>query len=155
MNTIDAEAKARRALELYLNGYNCAQAVFAAYHEECGLSERDALRLASGFGGGIGGMRGICGAVSGAVMAFGMLRGYDGAGDMDIKKQLYKTEQDFVEAFKNRFTETHCGKLLELNKVYAGSVPSERTPEYYKKRPCGRYVEWCAGELARALNACE
>lgn len=81
MQKIDREAKITRARELFLSGYNCAQSVFAAYAEEAGLTESLALRLSSGFGGGMGGLRSVCGAVSGMFMVVSALRGYDDAAD--------------------------------------------------------------------------
>ncbi len=152
MSTIDGEAKALRARELYLEGYNCAQSVFGAYAEECGLELKTALRIAGGFGGGIGGMRGICGALSGAFMTLGILRGYEDADDYDTKKMLYALEQGFAARFGEEFGSIRCADLLEKNKVFLSSVPAERTPEYYRTRPCARYIEWCAKVVADVVN---
>lgn len=151
MSTIDKEAKVAKARELYLSGYNCAQSVFAAYAPEVGMDEAAALRLSSGFGGGIGGMRGICGALSGMFMIYGMLRGYDEAADLVGKRQLYATEQAIAAKFTEAFEVTHCRALMAKNNIFVTNIPSERTPEYYKKRPCVRYIEWCAGTLADEL----
>lgn len=149
---IDQEAKQRRAAELFLDGYNCAQSVAAAFAPEMGVDEKTVLRLASGFGGGMGGLRGTCGAFSGMTMVLGMLRGYDQTGDPEAKKALYAK----VQAMAARFTENHetlvCRDLLAKAGIAAKSTPEERTPEYYRKRPCVRYVEACAGILAEELN---
>ena len=69
--------KAQRAKALFLEGYNCAQAVAGAFAPEMGLSVDAAARLASGFGGGMGRMREVCGAVSGMTLAASALRGYN------------------------------------------------------------------------------
>lgn len=155
---IDREQKIARAREIYLNGGNCSQAVFAAFAEEAGVDEATALRVAGGFGGGMGGLRGVCGALSGAFMALGAARGFDASGDArasQAKKRLYAMEQALHARFAQTFEATHCKRLLELNGVAVSAMPADRTPEYYKKRPCARYIEWCAGALADALNAPE
>ena len=150
--TIDKQSKIDRARELFLQGYNCAQAVFAAYAPEMGLPEQTALRIASGFGGGMGGLRGVCGSLSGMYMALSCLRGYDKAEDKDGKKALYATVQELNARFLEQFEATHCKQLLLNNGVFVSNLPSDRTPEYYKQRPCVRFIEWTAGALADELN---
>ena len=127
--------KAQRAKALFLEGYNCAQAVAGAFAPEMGLSVDAAARLASGFGGGMGRMREVCGAVSGMTLAASALRGYN-----DPKAGLEKTDT--------------YAMIQEL----AGRFRAEaRTPEYYKKRPCPELValaaqileEWLAEHPAR------
>ena len=66
-------AKEQKSHDYFYGGYNCAQSVFAAFHEEMGLDEETALKLMRlGLGGGVGGLREICGAVTGAAMAINM-----------------------------------------------------------------------------------
>lgn len=149
---IDKQKKIERARELFLAGYNCAQAVCAAYAPEMGLDEAAALKISSGFGGGMGGMRGVCGAISGMVMVYGMLRGYNEADDMEGKKESYAAIQHMVARFTEAYENLHCRVLLKSAGLEVKNAPSERTPEYYKKRPCVRYVEACAGFLADELN---
>ena len=149
---MDVTAKVERARDLFLQGYNCAQSVAAAFAPEMGMDEKTVLRLASGFGGGVGGTRNVCGAVSGMVMALSMLRGYDESDDMPGKKQLYTTIQHMCACFTQQYETLNCRLLLEKAGVAAKSTPSERTPEYYAERPCARYVEACAAILARELN---
>ena len=69
-----------KAQALFLEGCNCAQAVFAAFCDVTGFSRQEAMRLASSFGGGVGRMREICGALSGAFLAMGWLYGYEEPG---------------------------------------------------------------------------
>ena len=76
---------AKEAERLFMEGYNCAQAVFCAFRDQTGLGLEAAARLASSFGGGIGRLREVCGAVSGALLALGMLRGYDDPQDAAAK----------------------------------------------------------------------
>lgn len=152
MQIIDKQSKIEKARDLFLAGYNCAQAVFAAYAENIGMTESQALKLSSGFGGGMGGMRNVCGAISGMLMVVGAEKGYDEASDTEGKKSLYAAEQALVAKFTADFETIQCGELLKRHHIAASNVPSERTPEYYKKRPCALYVETCAGMIADELN---
>lgn len=153
LNTpINVAAKADEARSLYLNGYNCAQSVFAAFSQEMGLTQPEALRMASGMGGGLGGLRMTCGAVSAMAMVLGALRGYDDAADYEGKKQLYADIQRLHEQFIAQHETSNCRELLQKSGIVAMAQPSERTPEYYKKRPCARYIELCAALLAQEMN---
>ena len=149
---IDKQKKVEKARDLFLEGYNCAQAVAAAFAPEMGMEEKTVLRLSSGFGGGLGGTRNTCGAVSGMCMAASWVLGYDDAEDMDAKKFLYASIQRMCAQFESQYGTIICRNLLERNGVEAKSEPSERTPEYYRTRPCARYVEACAGILCDMLN---
>lgn len=152
---IDKQAKVERARELFLSGYNCAQSVAAAFAPELGVDLRTALRLGSGFGGGMGGLRATCGTLSAMFLVTGLRLGYDAAEDFEGKKALYATEQGMAARFTERYGTTNCRELLLKAGIEASNTPSERTPEYYRKRPCVRYVEACAGILADTLNAAE
>ena len=74
------------AAELFLKGYNCAQAVAVAFCDVTGLEESFAAKMASSFGGGMGRMREVCGAVSGMLMVAGLLYGYDSNDYVNYKK---------------------------------------------------------------------
>lgn len=134
---------AEKARELFLSGCSCSQAVFAAFAEDFGMDQDTALKLASSFGGGMGGMRETCGAVSGMLMAAGMKRGYSEVGDLDIKTAHYARVRALIEGFKAEHSTIVCRELLahlgELKKD-----PSARTAEYYKVRPCVMFVETAA-----------
>ncbi len=153
LNTpINVAAKVDEARSLYLNGYNCAQSVFAAFSQEMGITQSQALRMASGMGGGLGGLRMTCGAVSAMAMVLGAVRGYDDAADYEGKKQLYADVQRLHGDFIAQHETSNCRELLQKSGIVAMAQPSERTPEYYKKRPCARYIELCAALLAQELN---
>ena len=152
MRAIDTAAKAEQARSLFLKGCNCAQAVFAAYADEMGLSEKEALRIAGGMGGGIGGLRFTCGAVSAMALVLGALQGYDDPADAEGKKQLYARIQTLHARFTDEYQTSNCKALLEAAGIAANAMPSERTPEYYKTRPCVRYVEKCAELVGEELN---
>ncbi len=147
-----ADEKAARARELFLSGYNCAQAVAAAFAPEMGMEEKAIVRLISGFGGGLGGMRVMCGTVSAMCMVVSQLHGYDDAEDMEGKKSLYALEQRLGARFTDEYGTLNCRELLTKAGIEVQNTPSERTPEYYRKRPCVRYVEACARILAEELE---
>lgn len=147
-----AEKKVALARELFLEGYNCAQAVFAAFAEEMELPRETALLIASGMGGGIGGLRETCGAVSAMALVLGKLRGYSDAADTEGKKALYAAIQKLHSLFTAEFETSNCRQLLVSAGIAAKSTPAERTPEYYRQRPCCRYIEKAAELLSYALE---
>lgn len=147
------EKKIACARELYLGGYNCAQAVFAAFAEEMGISRETALLIASGMGGGIGGLRETCGTVSAMAMVLGKLRGYSDAADYEGKKALYADIQKLHGKFCELYETSNCRQLLISAGIAVSNIPAERTPEYYRKRPCCRYIEKAAELLANELQA--
>ena len=142
---MDHGEEARR---LFRMGYNCAQAVFCAFRDETGMDLEAAARLSSSFGGGMGRLREVCGTVSGALLALGMLRGYDDPNDPQAKTAHYRLVQEYAKRFRERNESIVCRELLKNVPVTPGSVPEERTPEFYLRRPCLRL----AGEAAEILD---
>ncbi len=138
------ENHAEKACRLFMEGRNCSQAVFAAFSDITGIDEELALRLSSSFGGGMGRMREVCGAVSGMFMVAGVLYGYSSADDDDEKAEHYRRIQLLAEKFKEKYNTINCGELLKNLKVNTNPVPEKRTEEYYKARPCIRFVETAA-----------
>lgn len=139
-----------KAESLFREGYNCAQAVFLTFAEELGLDQETALKLSSSFGGGMGGLREVCGAVSGMFMAAGLAKGYTGKKVPEEKAEHYARIQRMAEEFRKENGSIICRELLGLAQGET-PMPQERTTEYYKKRPCGEIcgcaAEICAGEL--------
>ena len=136
--------KQQKAHDYFYGGYNCAQSVFAAFHQETGLDEALALRLTVSLGGGVCGMRDMCGAVIGSAMVLGLMEGEIAPGDQEKKKALYARVQALADTFKQQYGTVNCGKLLELNDITPSPVPAKRDEKYYEERPCGKYVEACA-----------
>ncbi len=128
----------KRAEELFRRGYNCAQAAFGAFAQEAGLEEDTALRLASSFGGGLGRLREVCGALSGVEMALGCLYGYDTPETGAVKKEHYARVQDLAARFRREFGSILCREILEG--ADASPNPTPRTVVFYEKRPCLRCV---------------
>jgi C_GCAxxG_C_C family probable redox protein len=133
-------ARAQRAKALFQEGYNCAQAVLLAFGDVTGLPDATAAKLASGFGGGIGRMREVCGAVSGAVMAMSLARGYDDPKASDAKAAHYKLVQAFAAKFKEENGSIICRELLQDVPTTPGTAPEARTEAFYRKRPCAELV---------------
>lgn len=126
------------AAELFLKGYNCAQAVAVAYCDVTGLHPDFAARMASSFGGGMGRLREVCGAVSGMFMVAGLLYGYDVPGDDVSKKAHYHLVQDLAARFKAEAGSIVCREILK--NPPSDPNPTPRTAEFYKVRPCARMV---------------
>ena len=134
------------ARENFVKGYNCAQAVACAFCKEMGLEEAAVAKMVSSFGGGLGKQREICGAVSGAAFVLGVLRGYSDPEATTEKTEHYARIQDFSARFKAEHETIICRELLKnlsLKKVNSPE-PEPRTEEYYRVRPCVRFVETAA-----------
>jgi len=140
------------AEELFREGYNCAQAVLIAFGDVTGLDKETSAKLASSFGGGLGRMREVCGAVSGAAMVLGLVRGYADPTDAEAKKAHYHLVQEFAARFKEQNGSIICRELLSGVSVRKGSDPEARTAEYYKKRPCPELVRQAAEILEEMVN---
>lgn len=136
--------KGQLANDFFHQGYNCAQAVLLAFADECGLSTEMAAKIASSFGGGIGRMREVCGAVSGMCMAAGLIKGYSDAGDASGRAEHYARIQQMAGEFREVFGSVVCRDLLSGVNATVGGAPEERTPEYYKKRSCDQCVRLAA-----------
>jgi len=150
-----AAAKGALAKRNFEEGCNCSQAVLLAFAPECGLDRDTALRLAAPFGGGLGRLRELCGAVSGAGMALGLLHGYTDLSDKAAKQRHYRQVQRLGQRFREAHGHLRCGDLLEGVKDRDGLTPSDRTPEYYASRPCGQLVYDAAAMLCELLGEIE
>ena len=131
-----------RAVELFVEGYSCSQAVAMAFCDVTGLDEKTTARMASSFGGGMGRMREVCGAVSGMLLVAGLLYGYEEAADTAGKRELYAQVQNMAGQFRTEMGSIICRDLLK--NPPSDPNPTPRTPEFYQKRPCARMVETAA-----------
>lgn len=130
------------AAELFYNGHNCAQAVMVAFCDVTGLDRDMAARMSSSFGGGMGRMREVCGAVSGMLMVAGYLYGYDTPGDDTVKMTHYRLVQELAGKFREKMGSIVCREILK--NPPSDPNPTPRTPEFYKVRPCARMVALAA-----------
>ena len=130
--------RGNKAAELFVEGYNCAQAVAVAFSDVTGLDAKTSARLISGFGGGMGRLREVCGAVSGMFFVLGTLYGYESPDDEKKKKQLYTDVQALAAKFREANGSIICREILK--NPPSDPNPSPRTAEYYAVRPCARMV---------------
>ena len=130
------------AAENFLRGYNCSQAVVVAFCDVTGMKPEYAARLSSSFGGGVGRMREICGAVSGMLLVAGLLYGYDVPGDDESKRAHYKLVQELAGKFREQEHSIICREILK--NPPSDPNPTPRSPEFYRQRPCGRLVALAA-----------
>lgn len=139
------QTKGEIAKQYFLDGYNCAQAVVLAFAQDFGLDKKTAVMLSSSFGGGMGRLREVCGAVSGMFMVLGLKYGYASPEDNQAKKELYKKVQEVAGLFKDDNGSIICRELLGLNQTgKSDPTPELRTESYYKKRPCKDLVQFAA-----------
>ena len=150
----ELEDRVQRAVELFMSGYGCCQSVVAAFADLYGFSERQALLVGAGFGGGVGRMRMMCGAVSGLVVLTGMKEGQTEGDDREGKAHCYKVVQQLLARSKEENGSLICAELLGIKgDVPMGNfVPDERNAEYYRKRPCAAKVESAARIFAQYLD---
>ncbi len=143
------ESRAGKAGELFMEGCNCAQAVFVTYADLYGFDRATAMRVAASFGAGMGRMREVCGAVSGMFLVAGMETGATEGRDQEGKRRNYEVVQQLAAWFKEEYGSIICRELLGLDKreltgkereQMLGTTPQARTAEYYKKRPCKEQI---------------
>lgn len=141
-----------RARENFLHGMNCAQAVFLAFADLFGMDERTALKVSAPFGGGMGRMREVCGALSGCLMAAGMLF-YD-AEKVTVQERsaLYAREQELAARFRADNGAILCRELLAGVSHDSSPRAEERTAAYYRKRPCPEICARAAHMLEEYLT---
>ena len=104
--------KVQQAVLLFEQGCNCSQAILSTYGEQYGINRETALKLASGFGGGMGRTAGTCGAVTGAFMVIGLKYGPGSAEEKDTKEHTYQLVREFSEKFSSRNDSIVCRELL-------------------------------------------
>lgn len=148
------ESRIQLAVDNFMQGYGCCQAVLSAFADLYGLDDIMAKRLAAGFGGGVGRMRMICGAVSGMVLLAGLDCGQTDGDDRDGKSACYKVVQQLLEESRRQNGSLICAELLGIkgyDKAHTSYVASPRTAEYYAHRPCAAKVECAARIFAEYL----
>ncbi len=149
---VTAMKHGEKAEALFRNGYNCSQAVLLAFSDVTGLDDDTAAKIAQSFGGGLGRMREVCGAVSGAAMVLGLVKGSNAPDDHEAKKAHYKLVQEFASRFREMNGSIICRELLASTGAAKGLDPEKRTAEYYKKRPCPEIVRTAAEILDEMIG---
>ena len=152
---VNPQERAEQAREYFTSGYNCAQSVFLAYRDITGIDEVLAATISAPFGGGMGRLREVCGAVSGMTMVAGFIAPNSQPNDNENKKNCYATVQALAEEFRAENGSIVCRELLGLAQQKDDPTPSPRTGEYYKRRPCAEYVAIAARILGEKINSME
>lgn len=129
-----------RAKEYFREGYNCAQSVALAYADITALDGPTVATITASFGGGMGRLREVCGAVSGMAFLASFISPCPSKDNTEAKKANYALVQEFAEAFRKQNGAIVCRTLLGLDRPKDEPTPSARTAEYYKKRPCADLV---------------
>ena len=150
---INPTERQQKAEQFFLDGYNCCQAVLLAFEDILEVDRSTLLRFASGFGGGMARMREVCGTVTAMAMIAGFLSPAEDPSDLNQRKENYALVQKFAARFKEEKRSVVCREILGLKKPAAGEgfeipMPSRRTPEYYKTRPCTATVGLAARIVA-------
>lgn len=139
---------ASQAQAYFLQGYNCAQSVLLAFAPDLGLINDEAARMASSFGGGMGRLREVCGALSASFLILGLREGYSSPTDDEAKARQYARVQKIAAQFRAIHGTILCRDLLGLSEGPDCPIPAKRTAEYYESRPCER----CIGDAAAIVE---
>ena len=157
MIQIDVNERVERATGYFKAGYNCAQAVAMAYNDIMEMSVEEVAKITAPFGGGMGRMREVCGTVSGMAFVAGAISPAVDPSNLEERKANYALVQHFADAFRAENGDIVCRRCLGLEPMVERAetpMPSERTAEYYKKRPCEELVGISArivGEKIKSL----
>ncbi len=145
-------SRADKAREMFLEGYNCCQAVVGAFAEDFGFDPVTAMKFAEGFGGGLGRMRLTCGAVQAMAIVAGMKMSHGKPGDLKTRGEIYAVVRKMVGEFKENNGTIVCAELLGMAMPKDDSpMPEERTKEYYARRPCPDKIHECAAIIEKYL----
>ncbi len=148
---INIEERKKKAVNYFREGYNCAQAVLLAFADVYELEPETAKKISASFGGGMGRLREVCGAVSGMFMVMGLQHPAADPSNKEQRTANYAAVQRTANTFSSRFGTIICRELLDVKRQKETPEPSERNAEYYAKRPCARFVAEAAEITAREL----
>jgi C_GCAxxG_C_C family probable redox protein len=139
--------KKEKAIEMFRNDFNCSQAVFSSFAPDLNLDKDTALKIACGFGGGMGRMQNTCGAVTGAIMVLGLKFGKYREDDELARKKTYDAVIQFAEEFKRMNNTINCWELLgyDLNNENDRKIITE-------KNLSGTICEKCVGDAITILE---
>jgi len=144
--------RSEMAVNYFENGYNCSQALVLTFKDYIDLDEVELLKLSSSFGGGISRLREVCGVVSGMSIVLGLLYGFIDTNDFESKANQYTRVQELALKFEGEFKSMVCRDLLNKTSKHDEPIPEIRSKEYYKNRPCGKYIAYGAKILEEYLK---
>jgi len=151
MDQAEIELRIQKAISYFENGYNCSQSVFMAYSDIYNIDSETAAKIATSFGGGMGRLREVCGAVSGMFMILGLHYPFTVPTDKEAKKTNYKAVQRTANLFKAEMGSYICADLLKIKHESQAPESSDRTEEYYEMRPCTRCVALAAEIVGKEI----
>lgn len=134
------EEKVRKSVTLFEEGYNCSQAVFMTYANRYGIETEMAAKLATSFGGGMGRLREVCGAVSAMSLVLGLEYPFTDTKNKTSKNLNYSKVQYAANKFKDEMGSYICADLLNIKRIAESPVSTDRNEAYYTSRPCTRCV---------------
>jgi C_GCAxxG_C_C family probable redox protein len=140
-----------QSVSLFESGYNCAQSVFLAYADLYDLDRETAAKMASSFGGGMGRLREVCGAVSGMFMVLGFHYPASDIDDRKAKTINYEAVQRTAKEFQAEMGSYICADLLKIKRKPEEAAPAERNTRYYELRPCSRCVAIAAEIVGKEI----
>jgi C_GCAxxG_C_C family probable redox protein len=143
--------KTEEANKTFLNGFNCAQAVFSTFSKELGLDEQTALKIGSSFGAGMAHLNETCGAVTGAFMIIGLKYGRYKLEDIASKEKTYSLVREFAKRFKEKYDSLKCTDLIGYDLSTEEGL-KKATEEKRFRTHCPKFVEDAAGIVEDLLN---
>lgn len=147
----EIEKYVKKATDNFEKGYNCSQSVFLAFAEEYGVDPEMAARIALSFGGGMGRLREVCGAVTGMFMVMGLHYPASDLKNIASRTVNYDAVQRTAFEFKSEMGSYICADLLKIKREPQSPAPDSRTSAYYAERPCLRCVATAAAITAREI----
>ena len=151
MKETEIESRVSAAITFFEQGYNCSQAVFMAYADKYQIDRETAAKLATSFGGGMGRLREVCGAVSGMFFVLGLHYPFTQPTDKVAKDANYKAVQRTAAEFKSVMGSYICADLLKTKREPQQPESAERNEAYYNLRPCTRCVAVAAEIVGREI----
>ncbi|MEI6752237.1 MAG: C-GCAxxG-C-C family protein [Paludibacter sp.] len=147
----ELEIRVSSATTFFEKGYNCSQAVFMAYSEMYGIDIVTAAKLSTSFGGDMGRLREVCGAVSGMFLVLGLHYPFTNTKDNAAKNTNYKAVQRVAKEFKVEMGSYICADLLKLKHEPQNPESAERNEAYYMTRPCLQCVAKAAEIVGKEI----
>ncbi|MEI6555937.1 MAG: C-GCAxxG-C-C family protein [Paludibacter sp.] len=147
----ELKSRVSAATLFFEQGYNCSQAVFMAYSDIYGIDTVTAAKLGTSFGGGMGRLREVCGAVSGMFLILGLQYPFTDTKDKTAKNINYKAVQRVANEFKAEMGSYICADLLKIKHEPQNPESAERNEAYYKSRPCLQCVAKAAEIVGKEI----
>lgn len=143
--------RSEKALKLYAKGFNCAQSVIVSFSDLLSFQEEQAIRIASGFGGGMGRTQNTCGAATGAFMVIGFLRGQTKSNDEIYNEESTSLVQEFSYRFAKVHGSTNCKTLIEFDLSSEKGREEAQKADVFKKK-CTTYIKSAVEILEDIIN---